>query len=144
MKSFSALTTCLFGFVLQLCLISLVDGLRCYQCSSEHNYTCGEIFYSKTADVPLSECPLYDAKYCIKTTGLFAGNLGAKRFCSERFLDNYCTYVQRPGDQREYRSCVYTCTGDGCNGSSGLTPVHWMSLVSLVAGIAALLTHQRL
>ena len=46
------------------------------------------------------------------------GQSGVKRFCSERYLDNYCTYVQRPGDSTEYRSCVYTCEGDGCNGSA--------------------------
>jgi len=62
----------------------------------------------------------------------FLGSLGSRRFCSERYLDNYCTYVQRPGDQREYRSCVYTCTGDGCNASVSLKPFHWLFFSSLI------------
>lgn len=48
---------------------------------------------------------------------ILTGSLGTRRFCSSRDLGNYCEYIRRPGDQREYRSCVYTCTGDGCNGT---------------------------
>ena len=44
------------------------------------------------------------------------GQPGVKRFCSERFLDTYCTYIRRPGDPTEYPSCVSTCESDGCNG----------------------------
>ena len=43
-----------------------------------------------------------------------------QRFCSSRDWGDYCEYIQRPGDPREYRSCVFTCTGHGCNGSNSL------------------------
>lgn len=46
---------------------------------------------------------------------LFLGGIGAKRFCSSLDLGNYCNYVQQPGDILTYRTCVYTCRGDGCN-----------------------------
>ncbi|XP_057372492.1 U-scoloptoxin(05)-Sa1a-like isoform X2 [Daphnia carinata] len=134
----------MFAIVLQLSLFSLAESLRCYQCSSEDEYTCGEFFDPKFTDVSVTECPLSDAQYCIKTTGIFSGNLGAKRFCSERFLDNYCTYVRRPGDQREYRSCVYTCTGDGCNSSTGLTPTKLIPMSALLLLTATAMTSHRL
>lgn len=41
-----------------------------------------------------------------------------KRYCASHDLGNYCEYVQQPGDVREYRTCVYTCDSDGCNGSN--------------------------
>jgi len=142
MKSFSASTTCLLGALLHLSLISLVDSLNCYQCDSSEDIRCSEELTSR--DLRALPCDtLSEPRFCVKMTGIFGGNLGAKRFCSERFLDNYCTYVQRPGDQREYRSCVYTCTGDGCNGSTNLSAAHWMLLVSLVAGATSHLIHQR-
>lgn len=136
----------MFAIILQLSLFSLAiaESLSCYQCSSEDEYTCGEFFDPKFTDVSVTECPLSDAKYCIKTTGIFSGNLGAKRFCSERFLDNYCTYVRRPGDQREYRSCVYTCTGDGCNSSTGLTPTKLIQMSALLLLTATAMTSHRL
>ena len=43
-----------------------------------------------------------------------------QRFCSSRDWGDYCEYIQRPGDPREYRSCVFTCTDHGCNGSNSL------------------------
>jgi len=126
------LTTCLFGCILQLSMVSVAGALKCYQCHSMDEYTCGEFFRTDETAVELTECRLSNAKYCIKTTGIYDGNLGSRRFCSERYLDNYCTYVQRPGDQREYRSCVYTCTGDGCNGSNSLNPFSWLLVSSLM------------
>lgn len=48
------------------------------------------------------------------------GGIGAKRYCSSKHLGNYCDFVQNVGDQREYRSCIFTCSSDGCNGSSAL------------------------
>lgn len=48
----------------------------------------------------------------------FPGGIGAIRYCSSKDLGNYCDYVQNKGDQMEYRSCIFTCDSDGCNGSS--------------------------
>lgn len=47
-----------------------------------------------------------------------SGGIGAKRFCSSLDLGNYCNYVRQPGDTLTYRTCVYTCTGDGCNSAN--------------------------
>jgi len=125
------LITCLFGCILQLSMVSIVHGLSCYQCDSADDLRCSEELISQ--DLRSLPCDsLSEARFCVKMTGIFEGNLGSKRFCSERFLDNYCTYVQRPGDQREYRSCVYTCTGDGCNGSNSLNPISWLLVSSLM------------
>lgn len=49
---------------------------------------------------------------------MFLGGISTKRFCSSLDLGNYCNYVQQPGDKLEYRTCIYTCSTDGCNGSS--------------------------
>ena len=51
----------------------LADALKCYQCESENEYDCGEFFDSKHADVGMTDCPLGNAQYCIKTTGIFSG-----------------------------------------------------------------------
>ncbi|KAJ8950716.1 hypothetical protein NQ318_012797 [Aromia moschata] len=64
---------------------------------------------------------VFEAQYCVKSTGL-DGGIGAKRFCSSLDLGNYCNYVQQPGDILTYRTCVYTCTGDGCNPSNTVKP----------------------
>lgn len=54
--------------------------------------------------------------FCVKTTGIYGGIVGTRRFCSSRHLDNACLEVQYPQDIRIYYSCTYTCSnGDGCN-----------------------------
>ena len=60
---------------------------------------------------------VFEAEYCVKMTGIFEGKLGTKRFCSSRDWGNYCEYITRPGDIQEYRSCVFTCSTNYCNGS---------------------------
>lgn len=52
----------------------------------------------------------------------FLGGIGAKRFCSSLDLGNYCNYVKQPGDELTYRTCVFTCTGDGCNPGNSNVP----------------------
>lgn len=59
--------------LIDLFIIAIAESLSCYQCSSEDEYTCGEFFDPKFTDVSVTECPLSDAKYCIKTTGIFSG-----------------------------------------------------------------------
>ncbi|XP_046461811.1 U-scoloptoxin(05)-Er1a-like isoform X1 [Daphnia pulex] len=134
----------IFAIILQLSLISLASSLSCYQCDSAVDIRCSEDLTSRDLLRSLPCNTLSEPRYCVKMTGIFGGNLGAKRFCSERFLDNYCTYVRRPGDQREYRSCVYTCTGDGCNSSTGLTPTKLIQMSALLLLISSAMTFHRL
>lgn len=60
------------------------------------------------------------------------GGLGTKRYCSSHDLGDYCNYVKQPGDKLEYRTCVYTCNSDGCNGSNHLTLTGYLLGVSLL------------
>lgn len=89
--------------------------------------------------VPQPCTDVYNAAFCVKLVGryegktllnkihvnkqnliisCFLGGLGVKRYCSSHDLGNYCNYIKQPGDKMEYRTCVYTCDSDGCNGSS--------------------------
>lgn len=63
----------------------------------------------------------------------FLGGIGAKRFCSSLDLGNYCNYVKQPGDELTYRTCVFTCTGNGCNPGNVNVP---QSVISLSAATA--------
>lgn len=59
------------------------------------------------------------------------GGLGVKRFCSSHNLGNYCNYLKRPGDEKEYRSCIYTCDSDGCNGPGELKLSKYLKSLSI-------------
>merc|ERR1739844_288214 len=88
---------------------SIEGSIDCYSCDSSSDFSCSE-FWDPSLDVNkqyYSDCSeVYDAKYCVKMTGVFDGKLGTKRFCSSRDWGDYCEYIQRPGDPREYRSCI--------------------------------------
>ena len=58
--------------IYDICPIS-AGALKCYQCSSVDEYTCGEFFSTSETAVELSECHLSDPKYCVKTTGIYDG-----------------------------------------------------------------------
>ncbi|CAG9815781.1 unnamed protein product [Phaedon cochleariae] len=93
-------------------------ALKCYQCSASASIDCSDGMIQMGGGggmVPQSCDHVFGAQYCIKTTSYNNGGIGAKRFCSSLDLGNYCNYVQQPGDTLTYRTCVYTCTGDGCN-----------------------------
>ncbi|KAK4306812.1 hypothetical protein Pmani_021397 [Petrolisthes manimaculis] len=90
-------------------------AIMCYQCNSTSERTCGESLPQHHSLVPLSCSHIQEAQFCVKMTGVVEGQLGTKRFCSSRDWGNYCEWVQRPGDEREYRACVFTCQTDGCN-----------------------------
>jgi hypothetical protein len=62
------------------------------------------------------------AKYCIKTTGVWGSVVGTQRFCSSRDMFNQCQYVSYADHNRVYRACIYTCRTDGCNGAPGAPP----------------------
>ena len=113
---------------LQLAIILLAFGysqsLDCYVCSSHNNTDCSEVFDKENTKLQPTTCDIYDAKYCIKTTGLYEGKIGVLRFCSSRKFEDYCDYVKRVGDSRPLRSCVYACSSDGCNRGDKLSNVN--------------------
>jgi len=105
-----------------LLLIAGGECISCFNCSSVNdNYCPAEMSHHDEGIVQYVNCAgIYEAQYCVKTTGVNGGSLGTTRFCSSRDVGNYCEYIQRPGDSLEYRSCVYTCSSDGCNDAHGL------------------------
>lgn len=109
-----------FTFTLGLVAVFTVpaSGLQCYQCdstSNAHLFQCNEFLTDDIDIVPVSCDNVYGAKYCIKQVGRFEGGVGTKRFCSSANLGDQCNYVKYNGDELQYRTCVYTCSGDGCN-----------------------------
>ncbi|KOC70020.1 hypothetical protein WH47_08281, partial [Habropoda laboriosa] len=114
----------------------LVHSLRCYQCNStsnSHPFQCNE-FLSSDIDIEPQPCDaVFGAQYCVKHIGRFEGGIGTKRSCSSLDLGNYCDYVSQQGDKLTYRTCIYTCTGDGCNPAAIFKPtITWMIPVGLL------------
>jgi len=94
-------------------------SIQCFECDSSENFPCSEYWNVNdgVAGQFINDCAhVFEAQYCIKMTGVFEGKLGTKRFCSARDWGNYCEYIKRPGDIQEYRSCVFSCENNGCNG----------------------------
>lgn len=115
-------------------LFKTVNGINCYQCvSTSHDdpFQCNEYLGSDVDLVPNPCDAVFAAQYCIKHTGRFEGGLGTKRFCSSLDLGNYCNYIKQPGDKLEYRSCVFTCSTDGCNLAGSKRPHHLVILLSV-------------
>ncbi|XP_022210543.1 uncharacterized protein LOC111066334 [Drosophila obscura] len=105
-----------------LCLVPFGEAIECYVCDTsdtEHPFQCGEWFerYDQPDIVPQNCSSVHGAQFCVKHVGRFEGGVGAKRFCSSKDLGNYCEYVRNKGDRMDYRSCIYTCDSDGCNGA---------------------------
>ncbi|XP_060552536.1 U-scoloptoxin(05)-Sm1a-like [Ruditapes philippinarum] len=116
------------------------EALNCYQCDSTLDHNCQEYFNHDNPNVPLraTECKMYNAKFCIKATGLWGGIVGTHRFCSSRDLGDQCQDMRFPDHSRKYRGCIYTCTGDGCNSAHGINfsfTVMALSLLSVVVAI---------
>ncbi|XP_076296552.1 glycosylphosphatidylinositol anchored membrane protein boudin isoform X1 [Lasioglossum baleicum] len=137
--------TSLFVFAAFLLLVQTGDSLRCYQCISTNNthpFQCNE-FLSSDIDIEPQPCDgVFGAQYCVKHTGRFEGGIGTKRFCSAKDLGNYCDYVNREGDKLTYRTCIFTCTGDGCNPATTLRPTAaWVLPIGLI--VASRLFFQR-
>ncbi|XP_066993851.1 UPAR/Ly6 domain-containing protein bou [Anabrus simplex] len=118
-----------------------VLGISCYQCSSTEVMDCSDILIHEGALSPGSCDDIFEANHCIKTTGFYRGGLGTKRFCSPLDLGNYCNYIKQPGDELEYRSCVYTCSTDGCNSTSEKYPLGITSL--LLIGLAIIIFYRQ-
>ncbi|KAG7307970.1 hypothetical protein JYU34_006597 [Plutella xylostella] len=126
--------------LLVLCILSIiksVHSINCYQCfgsDSNNPFECNEYLDSDNDLAPTDCATIHDAQFCIKHVGRFEGGISTKRFCSSLDLGNYCNYVQQPGDKLEYRTCIYTCSTDGCNHATGV-----MVSLSTVAIAASLL-----
>ncbi|KAL7643732.1 UNVERIFIED_CONTAM: hypothetical protein RMT77_005738 [Armadillidium vulgare] len=97
--------------------ISFNEGhsIHCYECDSSLDMTCGETLADGHTHTPNDCSYLQEPSFCVKMTGLYEGELGTKRFCSARDFGNYCEMVRRPGDERLYRACTYTCSKHSCN-----------------------------
>ncbi|XP_060801837.1 U-scoloptoxin(05)-Sm1a [Amyelois transitella] len=93
-------------------------AIECYQCNSSATMECGDALMNLDGGVlsPTSCEHVHNAQYCIKLTG----GISTKRYCSSLDLGNYCNYVQQAGDKLEYRTCIYTCSSDGCNAATSL------------------------
>uniref|UniRef100_A0A8D8PTZ6 Protein sleepless n=1 Tax=Cacopsylla melanoneura TaxID=428564 RepID=A0A8D8PTZ6_9HEMI len=132
------MTTIIDKAILTLVLVALgfkgASSIDCYQCVStdlDHPFQCNEYLSDDIDIAPQSCANVYGASYCVKHTGRFEGGIGTKRFCSSLNLGNYCNYISQPGDSLLYRSCVYTCDSDGCNGSDTLC----FSIVTLLIAL---------
>ena len=114
---------------------NLVTALSCYECDSSSNFTCTERWDPSEPTVQRYlnlDCQhVYQAKYCVKMTGIYDGKLGTKRFCSSRDWGNYCEYIMRPGDTQEYRSCIFSCSRSGCNTASEKMRMSYWTLYSI-------------
>ncbi|XP_043526917.1 uncharacterized protein LOC122537637 isoform X1 [Frieseomelitta varia] len=112
-------------FAAFLLFVECVHSLKCYQCISTNNtdpFQCNEFLSSDVNITPQPCDAVFGAQYCVKHTGRFEGGIGTKRFCSARDLGNYCDYVNRQGDKLTYRTCIFSCAGDGCNPAAILKP----------------------
>ncbi|XP_076654855.1 glycosylphosphatidylinositol anchored membrane protein boudin isoform X2 [Halictus rubicundus] len=108
-------------------------SLDCYQCSSAEELICGDDKLVSSTLQPTNCSHVYGAEYCIKSIGRYGGGIGTKRFCSAKDLGNYCNYVNREGDKLTYRTCIFTCAGDGCNPATSLRPTaEWLLPIGLL------------
>ncbi|XP_035221397.1 U-scoloptoxin(05)-Er1a-like [Stegodyphus dumicola] len=123
------------GIILLSSIVNTVSGIECFQCNSTYTLDCLEKFIQPNflKSQPCSD--VFEARYCIKTTGIYQSEVGTQRFCSSRDLGNYCESIHHEGDNREYRSCVYTCSTDACNAavSVGLFP-HLLPKLAIIIG----------
>lgn len=119
-------------------LTGTANAIKCYVCDASDTlnpFQCGEYFERfDQPDIQAEDCSnVHDAKFCIKHVGRFEGGIGAKRFCSNKDLGNYCDYVRNKGDRMDYRSCIYTCNSDGCN-TAGNIHGNTLQLIGVIAG----------
>ena len=67
--------------------VDSTNAISCYECDSSNNFSCTE-FWDPTLPVTsqyYSNCShVFEARYCVKMTGVFDGKLGTKRFCSSK------------------------------------------------------------
>jgi len=117
-------------------------ALNCYQCDSNTEADCQEFFdhaHQNSLTIKPTQCSVDASKFCIKTTGVWGGIVGTRRFCSSRDMFNQCQYVQYPDHNRIYRACIYTCNTDECNGAS--RQQSYISLVPILILLLRFLLH---
>jgi len=98
--------------------LNLVSSIKCVVCDSSVDPLCTEFYTFSNPPAPVPCNNTYDAQYCVKTTGVFGGKVGTQRFCSSRDMYYQCRDIMFADHERVYRACAYTCSTDGCNGSS--------------------------
>lgn len=127
-----------------LSLIENVDSLKCYKCNSTLDHNCQEFFNNDNPNIPLKpvDCGMYNAKYCIKVTGLWGGIVGTHRFCSSRDLGDQCQDMRFPDHSRKYRGCIYTCSSDGCNAALSIFSTS-TTAVSVLVSVLLMVLFQR-
>ncbi|KAL8620864.1 hypothetical protein ACOMHN_047035 [Nucella lapillus] len=117
--------------------ILAVSGKHCYQCNSTLDNNCQEKWDDSlsTNEYKYKQCNLWDAKFCIKVTGLWGGVVGTHRFCSSRDMGDQCQDIWFPDHDRMYRACVYTCSGEGCNSATLPSPASALLLSVLLLAV---------
>jgi len=122
------------SFFLIFTVIATTYGLKCHQCNSHDDETCNDPF---TKDTP-TECPADGNTYtiCRKIYQYIRDEPSVIRSCGYEKWDKY------DGDcyttvLEEYNTEVCSCAEDGCNGTSGLSPLSLFS-VTLMAVAAHL------
>jgi len=130
----------IFGISLAM-LVQAGAALRCYQCQSNIHNTCQEKWDDKlkVTENYYNLCQLWDAKYCVKVTGMWGGVVGTHRFCSSKDLGDQCQDIWFPDHDRMYRACVYSCSGDGCNSAMSVSSFS----VGFLMAIAVMLSFLR-
>ncbi|TGZ50425.1 hypothetical protein CRM22_010820 [Opisthorchis felineus] len=120
---------------LLVCVILLIyrsNGKSCYVCNSSVDANCLDSFSPHRSPLRPTRCNVVDARFCIKTTGIYGGFVGVNRFCSSFDLGTQCDYVSFPDHDRIYRACVFTCSSDECNRAS-LVSTSWLSIGPSIA-----------
>ncbi|XP_015116380.1 uncharacterized protein LOC107040697 [Diachasma alloeum] len=135
MNSFSVRGWCLLILCLFAAFVTPARGIECYRCnntSGKHQFQCNEFLTDDIDMVPESCDDVFGAQYCVKHVGRYEGGIGTKRYCSSVHMGNYCNYAEQVGDSLEYRTCVYTCSSDGCNpGTRVTTSAGTISLITI-------------
>ncbi|TPP65074.1 putative conserved secreted protein [Fasciola gigantica] len=93
----------------------LIKAMQCYVCNSSEQSSCSERINPMRPSLLPVNCAVADARFCVKTTGVYGGLVGINRFCSSLNMGTQCTYVSFPDHDRIYRACIYTCSKDACN-----------------------------
>uniref|UniRef100_A0A6G1S6Z8 Uncharacterized protein n=1 Tax=Aceria tosichella TaxID=561515 RepID=A0A6G1S6Z8_9ACAR len=123
-NKYNVVTILVFLLFSLLCLATIcireAFAFRCYICDSKDDIECTENLPANSRLISQDCANITGAKYCIKTTNIYAGEFGTKRFCAANDHGNYCKYIRQPTGNRDYRSCVLTCDSENCNGSGGL------------------------
>ncbi|KAJ8318248.1 hypothetical protein KUTeg_003339 [Tegillarca granosa] len=110
-------------------------SLNCVQCNSTLDHNCQEKFEQDNPNNPIksTKCTIWNARYCIKVTGLYGGIVGTHRFCTSRDLGNQCQDISYPNHDRMYRACVYTCESDDCNSATSNWSLYKLFVIFVIA-----------